>query len=60
MTKDPTEAETILFALDFDTNWLLEESNKNPEQFIGHEEQLYSIMNKLQFVTSRFARVLES
>ena len=57
MTNDPTDAETILSALDFDTNWLLEESNKNPLQFFAHAERLYSIMNRMQFVTSRFAHV---
>ena len=55
--SDPTDAETILSALDFDTNWLIEESNKNPLQFFAQAERLYSIMNKMQFVTSRFARV---
>lgn len=57
MTKDPTDAETVLNALDFDTNWLIEESNKNPLQFIGHEAWLYSIMNRIQFVVSRYDRV---
>lgn len=57
MTSDPSDAETILNALDFDTNWLLEESNKNPLQFFAQAERLYSIMNRIQLVTSRFARV---
>ena len=57
MTQDPSDAETILSALDFDTNWLIEESNKNPLQFIGHEAWLYSIMNRIQFVVSRYDRV---
>ena len=55
--SDPSDADTILSALDFDTNWLLEESNKNPLQFFEHAERLYSIMNKVQFVTSRVAHV---
>jgi hypothetical protein len=55
--SDPSEADTILSALDFDTNWLLEESNKNPLQFFEHADRLYSIMNKVQLVTGRFARV---
>lgn len=57
MTKNPTDAEAILSALDFDTNWLIEVSNADPLQFIGQEERLYSIMNKIQLVTSRFARI---
>ncbi|WP_425909020.1 hypothetical protein [Nitrobacter sp. TKz-YC02] len=57
MSDDPSDAETILNALDFDTNWLLEESNKNPLQFFAQAERLYSIMNRMQLVTSRFARV---
>jgi hypothetical protein len=57
VTSDPSDAETILNALDFDTNWLLEESNKNPLQFFAQAERLYSIMNRIQLVTSRFARV---
>ena len=40
--SDPTDAETILSALDFDTNWLIEESNKNPLQFFAQAERLYS------------------
>lgn len=57
MTKNPTDVETVLNALDFDTNWLIEESNRNPLQFMGHEAWLYSIMNRIQFVASRFSRV---
>ena len=57
MTKDPTDAEAILSSLDHATNWLIETSNKNPLQFLGHEEWLYSIMNRMQFVASRFSRV---
>ena len=57
MTSDPSDADTVLSALDFDVNWLLELSNANPAQFVGREERLYSIMNRIQLVTSRFARV---
>ena len=52
-----TEAQVILSALKFDMHWLLEESNANPSQFAPHAEQLYSLMNIMQLVTSRFARV---
>lgn len=57
MTSDPSDADAILSALDFDTNWLIEASNADPLQFLGREERLYAIMNKMQFVTSRFAHV---
>jgi hypothetical protein len=57
MTDKPLNADTILSALDFDSDWLIEISNADPLQFIGKEDRLYSIMNKIQFVTSRFARV---
>ena len=52
-----TEAQTILSALKHDMHWLLEESNANPSQFAPHAEQLYSLMNIMQLVTSRFAMV---
>ena len=52
-----TEAQAILSALKHDMHWLLEESNANPAQFTQHAEQLYSLMNIMQLVTSRFARV---
>ena len=52
-----TEAQAILSALKHDMHWLLEESNANPSQFAPHAEQLYSLMNIMQLVTSRFARV---
>lgn len=57
MTRDPTDAEAILNALDWNANWLIEASNADPLQFLGQEERLYSIMNRMQLVTSRFARV---
>lgn len=57
MTPEPTDVEAALNALDHTANWLIEASNADPLQFIGHEERLYWIMNKIQFVTSRFARV---
>ena len=50
MTSDPSDADTVLSALDFDVNWLLELSNANPAQFVGREERLYSIMNRIQLV----------
>ncbi len=52
-----TEAQAILSALKHDMHWLLEESNANPSQFAPHAEQLYSLMNIMQLVTSRFAKV---
>jgi hypothetical protein len=52
-----TEAQAILSALKHDMHWLLEESNANPSQFAPHAEQLYSLMNIMQLVTSRFAMV---
>lgn len=52
-----TEAQAILSALKHDMHWLLEESNVNPAQFAPHAEQLYSLMNIMQLVTSRFVRV---
>lgn len=57
MQAEPSDADTVLSALEFDTNWLLELSNVDPTQFVGCEERLYSIMNRMQLVTSRFARV---
>jgi hypothetical protein len=52
-----SDAEAVLTALRFDTKWLLELSNSDPASFVGHEAELYSIMNMVQLVTSRFARV---
>lgn len=52
-----TEAQTILSALKHDLHWLLEESNANPAQFAPHADELYSCMNIMQLVTSRFALV---
>jgi hypothetical protein len=54
---NPTDAASVLSALEFDTNWLLELSNADPAQFLDHADRLYSIMNRMQLVTSRFARV---
>jgi hypothetical protein len=53
----PTDAAVVISSLDFDTNWLLELSNADPAQFMDHAERLYSIMNRMQLVTSRFAKV---
>ena len=58
MAADATsDTDAVLSALKFDTTWLLELSNKDPASFIGREEQLYSILNAMQLVTSRFAKV---
>lgn len=54
MTED---AQAILCALKFDLHWLLEESNRQPAQFFSYAEELYSLMNIMQLVTSRLARV---
>ena len=54
---DPTDASAAVSSLDFDTNWLLEISNETPEQVMPHIERIYSIMNRMQLVASRFARV---
>jgi hypothetical protein len=54
---NPSDASSAVSSLDFDTNWLLEISNETPEQVMPHIERIYSIMNRMQLVTSRFARV---
>lgn len=52
-----TDTDAVLSSLRHDTKWLLELSNADPASFQGREEELYSIMNAIQFVTSRFAPV---
>ena len=54
---EPSDTDAVLSALKFDTAWLLELSNKDPASFVGREEHLYSILNAMQLVTSRFAKV---
>jgi hypothetical protein len=54
---NPTDAASAVSSLDFDTNWLLEISNEHPEQVMPHIERIYSIMNRMQLVASRFAKV---
>lgn len=55
--KDPSDIDAVLSGLRFNAKWLLELSNEKPEAFTGREEELYAIMNHIQFVTSRFAKV---
>ena len=54
---NPSDASVVLNALEFDTNWLLELSNADPAQFLDQAERLYSIINRMQLVASRFAKV---
>jgi hypothetical protein len=55
--KDPSDTDAVLSALKFDTTWLLELSNNDAASFVGREAELYSILNAMQLVTSRFAKV---
>jgi hypothetical protein len=54
---NPTDAAVVMSSLKFDVHWLLELSNADPLQFTNRAEELYSLMNVLQLVTSRFAHV---
>lgn len=53
----PTDAAVVLSALKFDMHWLLELSNADPTQFSDRAAELYSLMNIMQLVTSRFVNV---
>lgn len=55
--KDPSDIDAVLSGLRFNVKWLVELSNETPAAFIGREEELYAIMNHMQFVTGRFAKV---
>lgn len=57
LSEEPSDTDAVLSALNFDAKWLIELSNDYPRSFIGREAELYSIMNALQLVTSRFAKV---
>lgn len=57
LSEEPSDTDAVLSALRHDAKWLIELSNADPKSFVGREEELYSIMNALQLVTSRFARV---
>ena len=52
-----TSADNAIAALKFDAHWLLELSNADPASVARRIDELYSIMNIIQLVTSRFARV---
>ena len=52
-----TGADNAIAALKFDAHWLLELSNADPASVARRIDELYSIMNIIQLVTSRFARV---
>ncbi len=52
-----TDTDAVLSSLKHDASWLIEISNSDPRSFVGREQELYSILNALQLVTSRFARV---
>jgi len=56
MSEEPSDTDAVLSSLLFDCNWLIELSNEQPDSFIGREAELYSAMNALQLVTSRFVR----
>jgi len=57
LSEEPSDTDAVLSALHHDTTWLLEISNADPKSFIGREQELYSILNAMQLVASRFARV---
>ncbi len=57
LEDDPSDTEAVLSSLAHDAKWLIEISNNDPASFVGREGELYSIMNALQLVTSRFSRV---
>lgn len=55
--KDPSDIDAVLSGLKFNAKWLIELSNEAPSAFIGREVELYEIMNAVQLVTGRFAKV---
>lgn len=57
ISEEPSDTDAVLSALKFDTTWLLEISNKDPASFVGREAELYSVLNAMQLVTSRFSKV---
>jgi hypothetical protein len=57
LSEEPSDTDAVLSSLHHDATWLIELSNKDPRSFVGREAELYSIMNALQLVTSRFAKV---
>lgn len=59
-TPSDTDTDAVLASLRHDTKWLLELSNADPASFQGREEELYSVLNAMQLVTSRFASVAPS
>lgn len=57
ISQEPSDTDAVLSSLHHDTTWLLELSNADPQSFVGREAELYLIMNAMQLVTGRFARV---
>lgn len=57
LSEEPSDTDAVLSALKFNATWLLEISNSDPRSFVGREQELYSILNVMQLVTSRFAKV---
>ncbi|MDE5451299.1 hypothetical protein GWE18_00210 [Bradyrhizobium sp. CSA112] len=57
LSEEPSDTDAVLSSLRHDATWLLELSNADPRSFVGREQELYSILNVMQLVTSRFAKV---
>jgi hypothetical protein len=56
ISEEPSDTDAVLSSIKHDMGWLIELSNNDPNSFIGREAELYSAMNALQLVTSRFVR----
>lgn len=57
ISEEPSDTDAVLSSLAHDCRWLIELSNEQPDSFIGREAELYSAMNALQLITSRFSPV---
>jgi hypothetical protein len=53
-SQEPSDADAVLSSLKHDTEWLLSISNAEPASLRGREQELYSILNIMQWVASRF------
>ena len=55
MSIEPSDTDAAMNGLHANLSWLLELSNSDPASFSGQEGHLYSALNILQLITSRFS-----